>query len=223
MKYYAVIVGGGSGTRMGADLPKQFLVLNGKPVLMQTIQAFFYSELKPEIIVVLNIDFHRYWETLCSEYRFDIPHTLVKGGSERFYSVKNSLEYISDNAVVAIHDAVRPLVSTELITEGFREAQSKGNAVTAVQSGDSVRRMTGDISAAISRQEIYLVQTPQTFESGILKNAYKQPFRVSYTDDASVVETSGIRINLIAGEKTNIKITFPEDLAIAEVLMKSRQ
>ena len=116
MKYYAVIVGGGSGTRMGGDLPKQFMLLKGKPVLMQTIQAFFYSELKPEIIVVLNIDYHRYWEKLCLEYQFDIPHTLVKGGAERFYSVKNSLGYISDDAVVAIHDAVRPLVSSELIT-----------------------------------------------------------------------------------------------------------
>ena len=222
MKYYAVIVGGGSGTLMGGDLPNQFLVLNGKPVLMQTIQAFFYSELKPEIIVVLNIDFHRYWEKLCLEYQFDIPHTLVKGGSERFYSVKNSLEYISDDAVVAIHDAVRPLVSSELITRSFLDAQTKGNAVCAVQSADSVRRMLGNVSAAVNRQEIYLVQTPQTFESGILKKAYKQPYRVSYTDDASVVETSGSQIHLINGEKTNIKITFPEDLAIAEVLMKCR-
>lgn len=224
MKYYAVIVGGGSGTRMGDVLPKQFHLLNGKPVLMQTIQAFFNSELKPEIVVVLNIDFHRYWQKLCLDYQFDIPHTLVQGGSERFYSVKNSLDYISEDAIVAIHDAVRPLVSNKLIRNSFQEAKLKGNAVCALQSADSVRIMiAGNVSAAAERQNIYLVQTPQVFEIGMLKSAYSQPYRADYTDDASVVESSGTAINLIEGDKTNIKITFPADLAVAEVLIKMRE
>ena len=222
MKYYAVIVGGGSGTRMGTDIPKQFLLLNEKPVLMQTIQAFYYSEMKPEIILVLNIDYHRYWDKLCNEYQFDIPHTVAKAGNQRFYSVKNSLKFIKGQAIVAVHDAVRPLVSNELITHSFREAELKGNAVSALKSSDSVRRFAGPTSEAINREEIFLVQTPQTFESSILKKAYKQPYRNSYTDDASVVETSGTEINLIAGEKNNIKITFPEDLLLAEVLLKNR-
>ena len=222
MKYYAVIVGGGSGTRMGTDIPKQFLLLNEKPVLMQTIQAFYYSEMKPEIILVLNIDYHQYWGKLCNEYQFDIPHTLAKAGNQRFYSVKNSLKFIKGEAIVAVHDAVRPLVSNELITNSFREAELKGSAVSALKSSDSVRRFAGLSSEASNREEIFLVQTPQTFESSILKKAYKQPYRNSYTDDASVVETSGSEINLIVGEKNNIKITYPEDLLLAEVLLKNR-
>lgn len=154
MKYVAVIVGGGAGTRMGSAVPKQFLLLNEKPVLMHTIQAFFHSDLKPEIIVVLNIDFHQYWEQLCLEHQFDIPHTVVKGGRQRFYSVKNAFKYIKGQAIVAIHDGVRPLVSNELITNSFLEAQVHGNAVCAVQSSDSVRMLKNGSSEAIKRDEV---------------------------------------------------------------------
>ncbi|NEU07219.1 2-C-methyl-D-erythritol 4-phosphate cytidylyltransferase [Flavihumibacter sp. R14] len=223
MKYYALIVGGGAGTRMGTDIPKQFLMLNEKPVLMHTIQAFYLSAYKPEIIVVLNIDYHQYWEKLCAEHNFNIPHTLVKAGRQRFYSVKNGLTYIKGQAIVAIHDAVRPLVSDSLITECFREAELKGNAVCSVQPSDSVRRQLGESTETINRDEIFLVQTPQTFEIGIIKKAYKQPYRVLFTDDASVVEASGVKINMIPGEKRNLKITFPEDVPIAELFLQKRQ
>lgn len=219
MKYVAVIVGGGSGTRMGAVVPKQFLMLDKKPVLMHTIQAFFDSDLKPEIILVLNIDFHQYWEQLCLEHQFAIPHTVIKGGRQRFYSVKNAFKYIKGQAIVAIHDGVRPLVSNELITNSFLQAEVHGNAVCAVQSSDSVRMFKNGSSEAIKRDQVFLVQTPQAFDLNLLKNAYKQPYHISFTDDASVVERAGAAIHLIEGDKKNIKITYPEDIRIAEATM----
>lgn len=223
MNYYAVIVGGGSGSRMGTAIPKQFLILDEKPVLMHTIQAFYLSTFKPEIILVLNIDFHQYWEQLCEEYNFAIPHVLVKAGDQRFYSVKNALAYIKGHSIVAVHDAVRPLASDELITNAFREAELKGNAVCAVRASDSVRKLAGNYSESVNRDDIFLVQTPQAFESGILKKAYKQPYRVNFTDDASVVERSGVNINLIPGEKNNFKITYPEDFLTAQLLLSRVQ
>lgn len=183
---------------------------------MHTIEAFYHSDLKPEIIVVLNVDFHTYWEQLCEKYNFSIPHTLVKGGLQRFHSVKNGIRSIKGNAVVAIHDAVRPLVSNELISRSFREAEITGNAVVANQSKDSVRQKIGNSSIPLNRDEIYLVQTPQTFQFKILNKAYKQEYRNEFTDDASVVERTGISINLIEGERKNLKITFPEDILLAE-------
>ena len=219
MKYYAIIVAGGSGKRMGASLPKQFMLLNGKPVLMHTIEAFYFSDLKPEIILVLNIDFHHIWEKLCVENHFDVPYKLVKGGSQRFHSVKNCLKLTKGTSMIAIHDGVRPMVSNELISNSFREAELNGNAVCAVQANDSVRRLTGNFSESLNREEIFLVQTPQTFKSGILKSAYKQPYRTEFTDDASVVERAGNDIHLIPGEKSNLKITYPEDILTAHVYL----
>jgi len=201
---------------MQSDIPKQFMLLNSKPILMQTIEAFYHSDQKPEIIVVLNVDFHTYWEQLCKKYNFSIPHTLVKGGLQRFHSVKNGIRSIKGNAVVAIHDAVRPLASNELISRSFREAEITGNAIASIQSKDSVRQKIGKSSISLNRDEIYLVQTPQTFQFGLLNKAYKQEYRNEFTDDASVVERTGISINLIEGERKNLKITFPEDILLAE-------
>lgn len=220
MKNYAIIVAGGSGSRMNAEIPKQFLLLDGRPILMHTIEAFFNSEISPAIILVLNVDFHAYWEELCRQYNFTIPHTLVKAGSQRFLSVKNGLKVIKGNGIVAVHDAVRPLISSEIISRSFSEASAYGNAVTAIPSKDSVRQLSGDISTALNRNEIFLVQTPQTFEVGLLKKAYKQPYRIEFTDDASVVEKLGVPIHLVAGDSRNIKITFPEDLLLAELFFK---
>lgn len=216
MKYYAIIVGGGSGSRMQSETPKQFMLLNSKPILMHTIEAFYYSDLKPDIIVVLNVDFHTYWEQLCKKYNFSIPHTLIKGGLQRFHSVKNGIRSIKGNAVVAIHDAVRPLASNEIICRSFREAEQTGNAVVAIKTRDSVRQKMGNSSIPLNRDEIYLVQTPQTFQFALLNKAYKQEYRNEFTDDASVVERTGVTINLIEGESKNLKITFPEDLSLAE-------
>ncbi|NQV76670.1 MAG: 2-C-methyl-D-erythritol 4-phosphate cytidylyltransferase [Bacteroidetes bacterium] len=216
MKYYAIIVGAGFGSRMQSEVPKQFMLLNGKPILMHTIEAFHYSDFKPEIIVVLNVDFHTYWEQLCEKYNFSIPHTLIKGGLQRFHSVKNGIKAIRGKSVIAIHDAVRPLASNELICCSFREAEQTGNAVVAIKSKDSVRQQKGNSSLSLNRDEIYLIQTPQTFQFEILNKAYKQEYRNEFTDDASVVERTGITLNLIEGESKNLKITFPEDLTLAE-------
>lgn len=198
--------------------------MNGKPVLMHTIEAFYKSNSKPTIILVLHAGFHQYWQQLCNEHNFRVPVTLVKGGETRFHSVKNGLELIPDhpNTVVAIHDAVRPLVSCEIIDEAYRYAFEHGNAIVAVKSRDSIRQMWNDHSISLKREDIYLIQTPQTFRSDILKEAYRVEYDDHFTDDASVVERAGGIINMINGSYQNLKITFPEDIAIAETILKNR-
>jgi len=218
---YAIIVAGGSGSRMKSDLPKQFLLLNDKPVLMHTIAAFQRSETKPAIILVLPGGYHDYWLQLCRDYQFDIPHQVINGGETRFHSVKNGLGAIKDkdNVLIAVHDAVRPLTGKEIIDNSYRCAALNGNAVAAVKSRDSVRRFKDGVTTHLLRDEIYLVQTPQTFQSGQLNKAYLQPFSSKFTDDASVVQDAGFAIHLTEGGYDNIKITFPEDIAIAEALL----
>jgi len=220
---YAIIVAGGSGSRMQSLVPKQFMLLNGKPVLMHTIEAFHNSAAQPQIILVLPAGSHTFWEQLCTEYNFDIPHQLVNGGETRFHSVKNGLDTIPDDAesLTAVHDAVRPLTSKEIIDNSYQHASKHGNAVAAVKSRDSVRQLKNGIPECLRRDEIYLVQTPQTFQSSQLKKAYLQSYNSKFTDDASVVEETGIKINLIEGDYKNIKITFPEDIAFAELLLRS--
>jgi len=190
---------------------------------MHTIEAFYNSEVRPQIIVVLHPDFHAHWKQLCAAYDFHISHTLVNGGETRFHSVKNGLDTITDEpgALIAIHDAVRPLTSGQIINESYKCAARNGNAVTAVKSRDSVRQLKNGVSASLLREEIYLIQTPQTFRSSQIKKAYNQPYNDKFTDDASVAEALGIPVNLIEGSHKNIKITFPEDIAIAELLMSS--
>ncbi|MFC4210530.1 2-C-methyl-D-erythritol 4-phosphate cytidylyltransferase [Pedobacter lithocola] len=220
MKYYAVIVAGGSGNRMQTETPKQFLLLKNLPVLMHTLKAFAQSEYQPLILLVLNKNQQPYWLRLCEEFNFRIPHTVIDGGSERFQSVKNAINHLDDDGVVAVHDAVRPIISTKLIDNCFKYALEKGNVIAAVQSTDSVRKLRDDKTSALNRNEIYLVQTPQAFTLDILKEAYKQDFSPHFTDDASVVELAGYEINIIEGERNNIKITHPIDLELAELLMK---
>lgn len=220
---YALIVAGGSGSRMQAALPKQFLLLNGKPVLMHTIAAFYNAATQPSIIVVLPANYHQYWLDLCKEHDFRIPHYLVNGGETRFHSVKAGLDLIKDTeTLIAVHDAVRPLTDVAIIDESFQYAAKNGNAIVAVKSRDSIRQLRGKKSKALVRDEIYLVQTPQTFQASLLKRAYEQDYQADFTDDASVVERLGININIIPGNYTNIKITFPEDIAIAEMLQKQK-
>lgn len=221
MHNYAIIVAGGTGSRMLSAIPKQFLLLKGRPVLMHTIEAFYSSLSKPQVILVLHAGFHQYWEQLCAEHDFKIPVTLVKGGETRFQSVKNGLDVISDeqNAVVAIHDAVRPLISHEVIDESYRYAFEHGNAIVAIKSRDSVRQAWNDHSISLKRDDIYLIQTPQTFRSDILKKAYQVNYDEHFTDDASVVERAGEIINIIIGSHQNMKITYPEDIAIAEAIL----
>lgn len=219
MKFYAIIVAGGSGNRMKAEVPKQFLLLNEKPVLMHTIEAFYLSELRPEIILVLNDQYHIFWGDLCSQYHFEIPHKLVKGGKERFNSVKNALQLVDAESVVAVHDAVRPVITNELIVRCFKEAEINGSAIPVTQSRDSLRKIEGDLTKTVPREEIVLVQTPQVFQSSLLLSAYTQDYSDEFTDDASVVEKSGNKVHITAGDQMNIKITYPEDLGVASLFL----
>ena len=223
VKYYAIIVAGGSGTRMNSDIPKQFLLLNGKPVLMHTIEAFQACDFSPSIIVVLAADFHEYWQNLCLEHHFIIPHRLVKGGEKRFHFVKNGLEYVENPAIVAIHDAVRPCIGREVIESAFKQAELTGNAVAAVKCHDSVRQKTENGSVSLNREYIYLIQTPQVFSSEILEKAYSQEYRNEFTDDASVVEKSGVMIRMIEGDTRNLKITYAQDILVAEAYLNSKK
>jgi 2-C-methyl-D-erythritol 4-phosphate cytidylyltransferase len=221
MKYFAIIVGGGSGKRMENIVAKQFLLLQHQPILMHTIEAFARSKFNPEIIVVIPSNAHHYWQELCLKYNFNIPHQLIEGGKERFHSVRNGLMAVKDNGYVAIHDAVRPLVSTKLIDSTFEAAQDYTNAIPTIQSSDSVRKIkTEKTSKIVKRDQLVFIQTPQTFETSQLRKAYQMGFKKSFTDDASVVENAGFPIHLMKGERTNFKITFPEDLELANLLLK---
>jgi len=220
-KKYAIIVAGGSGSRMGSGMPKQFLLLNGLPVLIHTLLAFQNSQSKPELILVLPSTYHDYWAKLCEMHNFSLPHRVVSGGETRFHSVKNGLDLISadEPSLIAVQDAVRPMTSPETIDKAFECAVEHGNGVAAVKSRDSIRQLKNDVSVALTRDEIYLVQTPQTFQSAQLKKAYAQEYNSTFTDDASVVEATGAKIYLVNGSYKNIKITFPEDIAVVELLM----
>ena len=223
MKYYAIIVAGGTGSRMNSTAPKQFLLLEGKPILMHTMQAFHDCNLKPQIILVLNIHQHQAWEELCATFDFQVPHEVVMGGDERFYSVQNGLKRIKGEAVVAIHDAVRPLISPELIATSFLEAEQSGNAVLGVTPTDSVRKIISEEQTeALDRSKLMLIQTPQTFKLEQLRKAYQQPFRNEFTDDASVVERAGFDVHVIPGARENIKITYAEDMVIASLFMQKK-
>ncbi|WP_442591619.1 2-C-methyl-D-erythritol 4-phosphate cytidylyltransferase [Pedobacter sp. AW31-3R] len=223
MKYYAIIVAGGKGNRMNTSIAKQFLVLNGLPVLMHTLKAFHNCELKPEIILVMNELQQEYWKSLGATYGFDIPHQLVNGGQERYDSVRNGLAAVHGEAVVAIHDAVRPLVSPELILKTYLMAGENGNAIAAIQPVDSVRRkMEDQASVPVNREELFLVQTPQTFHTCQLEKAYQQPFSKEFTDDASVVEKAGFLIHMVPGDRNNLKITYQEDLELAAFLLQKK-
>jgi len=218
---YAIIVAGGSGSRMKTEVPKQFLPLNGLPVLMHTITAFHKSSIHPEIILVLNPEFHSYWQNLCTEYNFSIPHKTIAGGAQRFDSVKNALALINEDGYIAVHDAVRPVISEELIKRCFEKAKETQNAIPVVTSRDSLRKKEGEQTKAINRDDILIVQTPQVFKSTLLKEAYSQPFTSEFTDDASVVEKAGHLIHTVEGDFKNIKITYPEDLEIASLFLKN--
>ncbi|WP_345948238.1 2-C-methyl-D-erythritol 4-phosphate cytidylyltransferase [Mucilaginibacter sp. PAMB04274] len=219
---YAIIVAGGSGTRMQAAVPKQFLLLNGLPVLMHTLLAFHNSNSQPKLIVVLPEAFHEYWQQLCAEHSFNVTHQLVGGGPTRFHSVKSGLKLVPDDALVAVHDAVRPLVSAQTIEAAYQQAARQGAVVVAVKSRDSIRQVKAAHTQSLLRDEIYLVQTPQTFKADLLKRAYECTYQESFTDDASVAELAGHAIHIVEGSYQNFKITFPEDIAIAELLINKK-
>ncbi|NMB53054.1 MAG: 2-C-methyl-D-erythritol 4-phosphate cytidylyltransferase [Bacteroidales bacterium] len=218
MKLYALIVAGGRGRRMGTDIPKQYLEIAGKPVLMHTIERFFTYDQSVEIIIVLPGDQLMLWDELQEKYSFNIPHEIVKGGTTRFFSVKNGLESIDSQGLVAIHDGVRPLVSIDTIKRCFETAEKLGNAIPVTSPADTLRILTSNGNASVDRMQIKLIQTPQVFRTSLIKKAYQQNYLPEFTDDATVLEKTGERINLVEGNRENIKITNPEDLIIAQSL-----
>ena len=225
MKTVAIIVAGGSGTRFGAELPKQFLELGGKPILMRSIEAFANSgNCSVDVIVTLPSDQMDLWQRLCDRYGFDVPHRVVPGGETRWHSVKHALDSMGDvNEVdiIAVHDGVRPMVTADVICRTIAAARRDGAAIPGVARNDSVRQVVGEASHALDRSTLRAVQTPQAFDARLLLDAYSLPYQPTFTDDASVVEQLGHPITLVEGDPHNLKITRPMDLALAEYLLNS--
>jgi len=217
---WVIIVAGGSGSRMQSGVFKQFLELCGKPILMHTIEAFVDAFAEIKVIVVLPASQVAFWQELCHRHSFTLPHRIAEGGNTRFQSVKNGLSLISGDGLVAVHDGVRPLVSRQTITACFGDAANYGCAVPVVPVVDSVREVSGKSGSALDRSVLRLVQTPQVFDISLLKKAYGQEYSPAFTDDASVFEQAGHIIRLTEGNAENIKITTPNDLVVAEALMK---
>ena len=222
---YVIIVAGGRGLRMGGDIPKQFMLLEDRPVLMHTIQAFYDYDPKMHIVLVLPYEQIAYWENLRTDYGFSIPHRIVSGGETRFHSVKNGLSLIikqlneDANVLIGVHDGVRPLVDIKLITRVYEQADAKNAAYPVIPVIDSMRKFTD----SVDRSQYFLVQTPQVFKANILIEAYKQDYKAEFTDDVSVVEVLGICCPAtVEGSRENIKITTPVDLVIAQALMKCK-
>ena len=225
MKTVAIIVAGGSGTRFGAELPKQFLELGGKPILMRSIEAFANSGNCPvDVIVTLPSDQMDLWQRLFDRYGFGVPHRVVPGGETRWHSVKHALDSMGDVNevdVIAVHDGVRPMVTADVICRTIAAARRDGAAVPVVALNDSVRQVVGEASHALDRSTLRAVQTPQAFDARLLLDAYSLPYQPTFTDDASVVEQLGHPITLVEGDPHNLKITRPMDLALAEYLLNS--
>ena len=221
-KEYALIVAGGKGTRIKSNVPKQFIELNGKPILLHTVEAFYrYSKSLTVILVLPEDDFDR-WNGICEKFKFTEPVLLQRGGTTRFQSVRNGLDKIEGEGLVAIHDGVRPLVSEDIIGASFRLAAIHHCAVAAVRLKESLRMTDQDNTKSVDRSRYRLIQTPQTFDIQLIKKAYRMKEDESLTDDASIAEKAGHLISLFEGSFENIKITTPEDLVIAEALMKER-
>lgn len=229
MRKYVLIVAGGKGLRMGGDLPKQFIPLEGKPVLMHTLEAFYRWDASAELVLVLPEDHQSYWNMLCREIGCKVPHRIANGGETRFHSVRNGLEFLSEEignasgrnekVLIAVHDGVRPFVSSEVIADCFDEAERNGAAIPVMPMIDSLRETDEKGSHPVDRNRYFAVQTPQVFDADLLLKAYEQEFSALFTDDASVVEAMGEAIRMVTGNRENIKITTPFDLLVAESLI----
>lgn len=216
MNKYAIIVAGGRGLRMESNVPKQFLLLVEKPILMHTLEAFQRAIKGIGIVLVLPSDQIKKWEFLVMKHSFNIEHRIVAGGKDRFNSVKNGLVEIPENSLVAIHDGVRPLVSKDVIIRSFEGAAVYGNAIASVALKESIREVNQEGNKSVDRDAFRLIQTPQTFKAALIKDAYANVEHSEFTDDAGVLENAGVKIHLIEGDYKNIKITTQEDLLFAE-------
>lgn len=218
---YIIVVAGGRGTRMGSDIPKQFLPLSNSVVLMHTLERMATAEPHATLILALPHDQQPEWRLLCDKYDYTRHHIVVDGGETRFHTVCNALRCVPENALVAIHDGVRPLVSVEVVQQAFRTAAVCGSAIPVMPVVESLRRVCDGMSQAVERSAFRAVQTPQVFDSTQLKAAYALPYRSEYTDDASVYEAAGHSVTLIDGNSENIKITIPQDIVLAEYLISN--
>ena len=225
---YVIIVAGGSGVRMGGNIPKQFLNLGDRPILRLSVELMASALPEAHIITVLPQEYIPYWKDYCLKSNFSVPQMVVRGGITRFHSVKNALAKVPDGAIVAVHDAVRPLVSAQLVQELVRKAAETGSAIPVVPAVDTLRVLEdrdGELRSSdqvIDRSRIYAVQTPQVFWSEILSEAYRQAFDTAFTDDASVVERNKKPLSYVPGERFNIKITTAEDLFLAEAIIRKK-
>ena len=218
MKKHIIIVAGGKGLRMGGDIPKQFLPVCGKPVLMRTMEAFHTYDAAIHIILVLPVSQQAYWKELCQEYQFSLSHDIANGGDTRFHSVMNGLAMVEGNGLVGVHDGVRPFVSQEVIARCYEEAEACKAVIPVIDVVETVRHLTEEGSETVPRDRYKLVQTPQVFEVKLLRRAYQQTYTDLFTDDASVVEALGEKVYLVKGNRENIKLTTPFDLKLAEML-----
>lgn len=220
MKKYAVIVAGGSGQRMGANMPKQFLLLKGKPILQHTLQSFLSAYDDIHIILVLPASNLQQGRDIANELQVESRITITSGGESRFQSVKNGLQLVTHPSVVFVHDGVRCLISEKLIHSCYEQALTLGSAIPAVSATDSIRIEEGDSHYTVDRNKIKIIQTPQTFKSELLTEAFNQEYNLAFTDEATVVEAAGEKVFLIEGEHANLKITRPIDFCIAEKLLE---
>lgn len=222
MKNFVIIVAGGSGSRMGTEIPKQFLELFEKPVLMHTIQVFHDFDPESKIILVLPEEQQQFWKGLCLKHSFSLVHQVVSGGKTRFHSVQNGLSQIDGEGIVFIHDGVRPLVSRETLSRCLETALKSGNAIPVLPVTESLRKLEDEQNISVDRSKYFSVQTPQTFRSDQILEAFQQDFDLAFTDDASVAEKAGFSIFMVEGNRENIKITTPIDLIVAEVFLNNQ-
>ena len=229
-KKFVIIMAAGSGTRMGADMPKQFLELEGKAILQKTIEVFLQACPDISVITVLPQDHMAYWREYCLRRNFICPQVLVSGGITRFHSVRNALDKVPDGAVVAVHDGVRPLLSTELVRDIFTAAEQESAVIPVVPCVDTMKvleskdgRLEAVPGAQADRSVLYGAQTPQVFHSEVIKEAYSMAYDTSFTDDASVLEKYGKSLSFVIGERLNIKITTRDDLLLARAVLSLRK
>ena len=218
MSFSIIITAGGIGRRMNSTVPKQFIEVNGLPILMHTIKRFYDYDSSCEIILTLPEDWLIYWSEMRIKYNFQIPHHVVSGGVERYDSIKNALDHCHTE-IIGVHDGVRPLVSKETIHRCLELVKKEGAVIPVLGLKESIRKMEGDFSIALERKEYFTVQTPQFFTSDILNKAYHLPFHDKITDDASLVEEAGFKISLVEGNEENIKVTTPFDLKIINLFI----
>ncbi|MCC6401934.1 MAG: 2-C-methyl-D-erythritol 4-phosphate cytidylyltransferase [Flavobacteriales bacterium] len=219
MEHSTIIVAGGTGKRLGGPVPKQFQTVKGRPLLMWTIEAFHRFDPAMAIIVVLPLTHFDIWKALCMGHRFFVHHDVVAGGEQRWHSVKAGLEKVEHDGLVAVHDGVRPLVSTDLIARCFAAADEKAAAIPVVPVVPSIRETTAEGSRALDRSRLVAVQTPQCFHADLLRKAFEQPYDSTFTDEATLVERMGVKVALVEGEANNIKVTTAADMRVVEVLV----